>query len=106
MSWMSEAWRVFRCMPRPVSLRDLVDRAGMSADEAKKCICKLKAAKCISFVRGSARTGRYYELVPDAAPPADTRGKSDKARAALERARRLRHAASRPISQITAARLK
>jgi hypothetical protein len=110
MTWMSEAWRVFRTMPRPVSLRDLVDRTGMSANEAQKCICRLKAAECLEFVHGSARTGRYYRPVPGKAPPSDTRGRSEKAVEALRRLnsrpRTLRHRAARPISSITAGRLK
>lgn len=89
---MSEAWRLFRNMPRPVSLRDLVDRIGMSEAEANKCICRLSSAACIEYVHGSARTGRYYRPVPGKSPPQDQRGKTEKARAALERlneARRL-----------------
>lgn len=106
MSWMTEAWRIFRTMPRPVSLRDLVDRTGMGQNEARKCICKLKSAACIEFVYGSARTGRYYKPIPGKAPPQDARGRSERALQALARARQLRHAAARPISKITAARLK
>lgn len=103
---MSEAWRIFRTMPRPVSLRDIADRTGMREKEAGKCICRLKAAGCIEFVHGSARGGRYYTPLPGKIPPQDMRGKTEKALVALRHARELRHRAARPISQITAARLK
>lgn len=105
MSWINEAWRIFRVMPRPVSLRDIADRTGMSDNEAAKCICELKAARCIEFSYGSARTGRYYRPIPGMAPPQDRRGKTDKAKAQREQLYLRRHA-SRPTSQITAARLK
>ena len=78
-----QAWRVFKAVPRPVSLRDIADRTGMSEDEAKRCICRLKSAKCIVFAFGSARTGRYYQAVEGVEPPQDMRGRSDKAREAL-----------------------
>ena len=101
-----QAWRVFKVVPRPVSLRDIADRTGMSEDEAKRCICRLKEAKCIVFAYGSARTGRYYQEVQGVEPPPDLRGRSERAQEALAAARRKRWPVSRPISQITAARPK
>ena len=105
MSWMTEAWRIFRVTPRPVSRRDIADRTGMSETEASNCICRLKKAECITFAYGSARTGRYYSPVPGKAPPQDRRGKTDKARAQRSRLY-ARRRASRPVSQFTAGRLK
>lgn len=105
VSWLDQAWRYFRSAPRPVSLRDVADHTGMSHDEAARCVVQLKQAGCIAFSYGSARTGRYYVPVPGKVPPQDMRGKTDAARRALERAT-ARRWASRPISQITAARPK
>lgn len=114
MSWQSEAWRIFRVMKRPVSSRDISNHTGMDERLARRYIAKLLAAKCIEFVHGSTRAGGlYYRALPDRVPPIDQRGRSEKAAAArakgtlvAARNRRLRALASRPISQITAARLK
>lgn len=104
MSWLDQAWRLFRLMPRPIDYRDIADRTGMSELVAQKCVCELRRRHCIVLVGGSARTGRRYmpvegaELVRE-----DRRGRTDAAKAVLERARaaRRRKGASRPVSQVT-----
>jgi biotin operon repressor len=106
MSWMNEAWRIFRVTPRPVSSRDVSDRTGMSENEAQKCICRLRKAGCIELSHGSARTGRYYRPIPGRAPPQDSRGKHPNTKAALRRVYEARRRAARPVSHITAARPK
>ncbi len=107
MSWMTEAWKIFRSMPRPASSRDIADRTGMSERLARKCIARLLGAGCLEFVYGSRRTGGYhYRAVPGVPLPTDQRGLTERAQEALTRARELRRRASRPISQVTAARLK
>src|SRR4051812_38711710 len=106
MSWIDEAWKVVKNMPRPVDYNDIADRTGMSVEEAQKCLCRLRKAECIELAHGSARTGRYYQAKPGAVLPPDLRGKHPHSQKALEHARELRRRASWPISQITAARLK
>lgn len=109
MSWVREAFKVFKAMRtvRPIDYRDISARTGMSDSLANKCICRLRMLKCVVFVHGSARTGRYYMLVDGAEFPEDRRGKTELSASALARARVVRHhRASRPISQITAGRLK
>ena len=109
MSWTGLAWTVFRNMPRPVDYKDIADRTGMDDNVAQHCICRLVKAGCIRFVRGSARTGRYYEAIPGAVfTHEDKRAKNGRhpnSKGALA-ASRLRGRASRPTSSITAARLK
>jgi hypothetical protein len=106
MSWINEAWRIFRVTPRPVSLRDIADRTGMSDKEANEVHLQAEGGTSASSSSyGSARTGRYYRPVPGMAPPQDRRGKTEKAKAQREQLY-LRRRASRPTSQITAARLK
>ena len=52
---MTQAWRVFRMIDRPLGSRDIACRTGMSDNAAQKCICRLLAGGCIEFVAGSAR---------------------------------------------------
>lgn len=102
MSWLTEAWRIFRLAERPLGARDVADRTGMSDNQAQKCICKLLAGGCLEFTGGSKRTGRWYRPVKGAAPPQqDMRGKSPAAREALARARLARSMAARPVSRFT-----
>jgi hypothetical protein len=105
LSWTGLAWTVFRNMPRPIDYKDIADRTGMDDNEAQKCICRLVKAKCVRFVHGNARTGRYYEAIPGAELPPDQRGKHPNSKGALVKAR-LRKRASHPTSHVTAARLK
>ena len=101
MSWMTEAWRIFRLAERPIGSRDVACRTGMSDNQAQKCICRLLAAGCIEFIGGAARTGRRYRAIKGAVPPQDRRGKTPAALNALNRAWSARRLASRPAAQFT-----
>ena len=70
---LMEVLAIFDRSRRPLSATDLSQMLNVPDTTARQYLCRLRSHECVRFVYGSFRTGRYFERVPGAAPPSDSR---------------------------------